>query len=479
MSHSWIRPLVLATAAVCLTVIGSLPATAKPRSGVTSTALDRYVAKPDSAYEWQMAISLRDDSATGYAIKMTSQEWLTTNEVNRTKWEHWLLVVKPDNLAHDTALLFISGGNNKGTRPPTPSAELIRIAKETKSVVAELKMVPNQTLIFGNDGKERTEDDLIAYTWDKFLKTGDEKWPARLPMTKSAVRAMDTITAFLASEAGGKAKVDKFVVSGGSKRGWTTWTTGAVDDRVVAIAPIVIDVLNVEESMKHHYQAYGFFAPAVGNYTEHKIMDWMDTPESKALYAIEDPFSYRDRLTMPKLIMNACGDQFFLPDSSQFYFGQLVGPKYLRYVPNTDHSMRNSDAYETLLAWQHVTANKLPLPRFSWKHGADGALIVTPQDKPKQVLLWQAHNAAVRDFRLDVAGPIYHSTPVAPNADGTYSAKVAKADKGWTAYFLELTYDVGTTAPLKLTTDVRVTPDTLPFPAWNPERPKGFLSADR
>jgi len=68
---------------------------------------------------------------------------------------------------------------------------------------------------------------------------------ARLPMTKSAVRAMDTVTAFLGSSrevtSGGR-----FVVAGGSKRGWTTWTTAAVDKRVVGIIPIVIDVLNIE-----------------------------------------------------------------------------------------------------------------------------------------------------------------------------------------------------------------------------------------
>ena len=60
----------------------------------------------------------------------------------------------------------------------------------------------------------------------------------------------------------------KFVVSGASKRGWTTWTTAAVDKRVVAIIPIVIDLLNVEPSFEHHWQAYGFWAPAIKDYVE-------------------------------------------------------------------------------------------------------------------------------------------------------------------------------------------------------------------
>ena len=41
---------------------------------------------------------------------------------------------------------------------------------------------------------------------------------------------------------------------------------------------------------------------------------------------------------MPKLVLNSAGDQFFLPDSSQFYFDALPGPKKLRYTLNTDHS---------------------------------------------------------------------------------------------------------------------------------------------
>jgi PhoPQ-activated pathogenicity-related protein len=463
-----------------LGLISLLPATVQAgmRPSLNPTALDRYVAKADPAFEWKLAATQNGNGGSVFTLKLTSQEWLTTNEVDRTQWEHWLIIAKPEKVTRDTALLFISGGANRDEAAPGASREISTIAKATGSVVAELKMVPNQPLVFGGDGKGRTEDDLIAYTWDKFLRTGDEKWPARLPMTKAAVRAMDAVTAFLGSEEGGKTKIDKFVVAGASKRGWTTWTTAAVDDRVVAICPIVIDVLNVEASMKHHFQAYGFFAPAVGNYTEHGIMDWIGTPETDALYAIEDPFRYRDRLTMPKLLINACGDQFFLPDSSRFYFAELTGPKFLRYVPNTDHSLKNSDALETLTAWHHLILNGGKFPEFTWRHGADGSLTVTATTTPKQVLLWQAHNDAARDFRIETLGPAYHSTPVESTGSGpnVFTATVAKPEKGWTAYLMEMTFDVGAPVPLKLTTDVRVIPDTLPFPPPHAPKPKGFIT---
>ncbi len=466
-------PLMFRTFATLLLALGTslgvpaaenLPSTQREPTGKSPlTALDRYVHTPDPTYAWRVSGSVAGDGGKAYYIDLTSQTWLTTNEVNRTAWRHWLVVAKPTDLQHSTALLFIGGGGNQDNRPPKVNGDLVRIARETKSVVAELKMVPNQPLIFGGDGEERVEDNLIGYTWDKFLKTGDAKWPARLPMTKSAVRAMDTLTAFFASEEGGGVKVDTFVVAGGSKRGWTTWTTAAVDRRVVAICPIVIDVLNMSESMYHHFQAYGFWAPAVGDYVRHDIMAWMKTPEMKALEAIEDPFSYRDRLTIPKLMLNACGDQFFLPDSSQFYFDELKGPKYLRYVPNADHSLKGSDAYETLLAWHQLALKGAKHPRFSWKHGAAGQVRVTPEDPAVEVKLWKATNPAARDFRLETLGPVWTSEVLTAD-QGSFHAHVKAPDKGWTAYMVELTYDVGAATKLKLTTDVRVVPNDLPFP---------------
>src|SRR5205807_2164585 len=288
-------------------------------------------------------------------------------------------VVKPDQVKSSKSLLFISGGKNAGEPPKSADGNMVKIALATGSIVSELKMVPNQPLVFAGQTEERSEDSLIAYTWDKFLRTQDPKWPARLPMTKAAVRAMDAVTSFCGSPEGGAVKIDGFVVAGGSKRGWTTWTTAAVDKRVVAIVPIVIDLLNIEPSMMHHYAAYGFWAPSIGDYTALRMMDWNGTPEYRALMKIEEPYEYRQRLTMPKFLINASGDQFFLPDSSQFYFNDLKGVKYLRYVPNADHSLRGSDAYETMLACYNAVIYGKELPKFSWTNETDGSIRVATQ----------------------------------------------------------------------------------------------------
>ncbi len=425
------------------------------------TALDDYIEKPDDSYSWKIVDSKTVDGIKTVVVDMVSQTWRTKKDVNHTEWRHWLTISIPEKVTSDIGMLFIGGGSNE--KGPRSDKRIKTIAKATGTVVAELGMVPNQPLIFHNDGKKRTEDDLIGYTWNQFLKTGDPTWPARNPMVKSAVRAMDTITAVMASKEEGGRKVDRFVVAGGSKRGWTTWITGAVDDRVVGIIPIVIDVLNTDISMRHHFAVYGFWAPSIGDYVDHKIMQRMDHPRMKELYSLVDPYFYRHRLTMPKLILNAAGDQFFLPDSSKFYWDDLRGENYIRYVPNGDHGLDDTDAVESMVAFYSlILAGKKP-PAFQWTEDENGTLRMLARDKPKEVRLWQAHNPQARDFRMETLGRKFTSTVVQPDENGLYITDVPKPDKGWTAYFLELTYDVGAPTPLKLTTNVKVIPDTVPF----------------
>lgn len=428
------------------------------------TVLDDYVAKPDPAYSWKLVKTIPGDGVTTYVLDLKSQTWRSLADVDREVWQHWVVIVKPDKVAHNTAFLRIGGGRNGSDVPKQANPQSVQHAKATNSVIVDLGMVPNQPLTFDKDGKGRNEDDLIAYCHSKFLETGDSSWLPRLPMVKSAVKAMDATQEFLASAEGGKTSVKKFVVAGASKRGWTTWLTGAVDKRVVAIVPIVIDVVNVKVSMMNHYGAYGFWAPAVGDYVRHKITDRWEHPRMVDLNNIIDPYFYRHRLTLPKFVVNSAGDQFFTPDSSKFYYDDLQGVKYLRYVPNTDHSLRNSDAGDSILAFYRSILTGSPMPKYSWKVQADGSIRVQSETKPVAVNLWQATNPKARDFRLlTLKDGGYKKTPLAAEDKDVYVARVDKPKEGWTAFFVELVYDSGDPkVPYTFTTQVHVVPDVLP-----------------
>ena len=436
-------------------------ATGAPRK----TALDRYVDAPDNSFKYSVAKKAMVGSTTIYNLDMVSQTWRKPEEINNPVWRHWVNIARPEKLTSSIAFLFITGGSNQSASPGPMDPRLAQMAEGLGAVTIELKMIPNQPLVFPDDPqkKQRVEDSFIAYTWNKYMATGDETWPARLPMTKAAVRAMDAATGFLASTEGGSVKVDRFVVAGGSKRGWTTWTTGAVDKRVVAIAPLVIDMLNMIPSFNHHYRVYGFWAPAINDYFEQGIMDRTDDPKYKKLLSIVEPYSYKGRMTMPKFMVNAAGDQFFLPDSWKFYYRKLKGEKHLRYVPNADHSLRNSDAWESVTAFYESVIKGTKRPELDWKLQADGSLRVTSKDKPSAVKLWQANNPDARDFRMETLGAVYKSVDVQPLKDGVWVAKPEKPAKGYSAYFVEMTFPSGGKYPFKFTTGIHVTPDTYPY----------------
>jgi PhoPQ-activated pathogenicity-related protein len=455
-------------ACLCVASVGlaffSVPGFAAEPAGLEVTALDRYVAAPDSHYEYSVANTIEGDGYTTYIVNMTSQKWLTEKEVNLPIWKHVMTVTKPDVIESDIGFLYITGRSNAEkdmTRDAAPALDIV-MAKTTGTVITTLYQVPNQPLVFvGDETRRRSEDASIAYTWDKYMRTGDEKWPLRLPMTKSAVRAMDTVTNLMATEAAGGHEVDQFVVAGGSKRGWTTWTTAVVDNRVVAIMPIVIDMLNVVESFKHHYEVYGGYATAVGDYTMMGIMKWMGSPEFDALMDIVEPFEYRDRLKLPKYLLNSTGDQFFLPDSWQFYWDGLVGEKHVRYVPNSDHGMGDTDVQESIVAWYHGIVHNVSTPRYTWDVAEDGTITVLTLDEPTNVLLWQAHSPETRNFMKDIIGPAYTSTQLQQVEPGKYVAKVEPPSQGFISYYVEMEYPSGTDVPFKFSTGTKIVPDVV------------------
>ncbi|WP_052315052.1 PhoPQ-activated protein PqaA family protein [Thiocystis violascens] len=171
---------------------------------------------------------------------------------------------------------------------------------------------------------------------------------------------------------------------------------------------------------------------------------------------------------MPKRVINSAGDQFFLSDSSQFYFAALPEPKQLRYTFNTDHRQGEEtlsllDVAFDSLAWIRDVERDAPAPRFSWTFEDDGSIRVVAADAPDAVYLVQATNPFARDFRLETIGEAWMRTLLPSLGNGVYVGFVPPPTRGWSAFAVELVFNARSFERQTLTTDVRVTPATLPF----------------
>ncbi|WP_051786378.1 PhoPQ-activated pathogenicity-related family protein [Endozoicomonas numazuensis] len=441
-----------------------------------------YLKQEDNHYQWNAGVATEETieldgkelKVKAYPVNMKSLRW-SIGEQDRVSdpiWEHRIMVYVPEKVTSDSALLYINGGiiHQPADKPVTtkgPNDDLLfsHIAARTESVVVDLKDIPNQFLQFGDD-KPLREDALIAYTWQKFIDNPKKNynWPLRLPMVKASVRAMDTIQALMKEK---HINIAHFVLAGGSKRGWTVWLTAAMDNRVTAIIPMVIDVLNLQDSMRLHFNSYKRWAPAVQDY--YTLMPTIGTQPLAQLMEVVDPYSYLSQLTMPKYIINATGDDFFLPDSSQFYFDDLKGDKWLRFLPDLRHYIVKMDrnlVSETTESFYGAIIEDRPMPMISWTIN-DERLKVVASMPPKAMTLWTAENPEARDFRTSPDNPSV--TPFKSEAIKFHCKESCRADislnapeKGWKASFVELIYPNPPYRDLSFTTRVFITPDIYP-----------------
>ena len=439
--------------------------------------LTDFVDTEDEHFSWTIEKIESHDDLTFVVIDLKSLVWLSPEQVNRPQWQHWLELYIPNKASSEIALLYIGGGRNGRPAPEYEDSLEASIAVQTQSVVGVLGQVPNQKLIFNEDSIERREDRLLAHAWTQFNERKDPQWIPLLPMVKSVVRAMDAISEATALKDLDTPTISKFVVTGGSKRGWTSWLSAVADERIVAIVPAVFDALNSSTSMQHHFKAYGYWSHAVADYFSEGLLGTIDAGQADAFFQVTDPYRYREQLTLPKFIVNATGDEFFLLDSSQFYWDELKGAKYLRYVPNSDHSLEHTDAVESIATFHWLIQNALPIPSFDWDWTDATTLELDEiQGSVTEISMWKAQNPRARDFRLlrkkdsiEVQGPtwqqeivymreIEEEEPISPMV-----LEFESGGAGWSAHMVEVVFDVGFQYPLKLTTSVAISPTHLPF----------------
>jgi len=415
----------------------------------SSSPLQDYLSKDDSSYHWH---KVREGTIAGtqyVELILTSQSWRDIT------WKHRLFIIKPEKMVtNKNALFVIAGGKWKEqysdpAYEDSPAKEVVlfaTLAQQLESPVAILSQVPQQPIF---DGMK--EGEIISYTFEQYLDTGDPEWPLLLPMAKSAIKGMDAVQEFCKEQ--WSLPIESFTVTGASKRGWTTWLTGAMDSRVAAIAPMVIDMLNLRDQMDHQQDTWGEFSEQIHDYTERNIPQRMKTAAGEALLQIVDPLAYRESLKLPKLLILGTNDPYWTLDALNLYWSQLLGQKHILYVPNNGHGLQDFPRVlggVQALHEQAAGGDKLPELTWSFDESSDKVTLSIKSDTPPlKCQLWTA-KSETRDFRDSV-----WTASEVPASYDAYSFQIDLPKTGSKAFFGEVLY-AREHLPLYLSTNVRI-----------------------
>ena len=413
-----------------------------------ATALDAYLNNGDKTYEWQGRDSFQVEGVKGYNLNLTSQKWRDIT------WRHQLTILVPSQVRHDGALLFITGGSNKDEQPNWKKDDgllvpLAKMAETNKAIVTILRQTPNQPLFNG-----LTEDEIISYTLHHFKQDKDYSWPLLFPMVKSAVRAMDAVQAFTKQSL--SHTLNRFVVSGASKRGWTTWLTGAKDPRVAAIGPMVIDVLNMPVNLNYQIEAWGDYSVEIQDYVKLGIPQSAESEDGRALNTMIDPYSYRQTLTMPKMIFIGTNDPYWPVDAIKHYYDSIPGKNLIHYVPNAGHDLGDGkQALNALSAFLGTTLQNKLYPDCHWeiskKNKNINLSVQATEDKLLDAILWSA-DSEDRDFRNET----FSSKSLGKKQTQQVKATQPLPASGYRAFYLDLKYESVNGQPYTVSTSMFV-----------------------
>lgn len=416
-------------------LLGFIISSSKAQTAITpATALNKYLNNGDNLFAWKVQESYNIGDVTVYSLQLTSQKW------REYTWTHQLTILVPKQIKYEGALLFITGGSIDKNGLPNWSGKgdeltesFSQVAKQNNAIVAIVKQTPNQPLY-----DSLTEDALISFTLHNFKKDGDYSWPLLFPMVKSAKRAMDAVQEF--SHQTLKHEIKNFVVSGASKRGWTTWLIGANDSRVTAIAPMVIDMLNMPVSMNYQVKVWNDYSIQIEDYVKLGIVQDIGSGSGKDITTMIDPYSYRKTLTMPKMIIMGTNDEYWPIDNIKNYYDSIPGQNLLHYIPNVGHSMGDKkEAFINLSAFFGITLAKKSYPLCTWKttetnNGVQLKVMATA-NKLVDVIIWSADSKDL-DFRNDS----WNSKSLRIKNKSTVIATLSFPAYGYRAFYLNLKY---------------------------------------
>jgi len=282
----------------------------------------------------------------GRPAKLRSQFW------RGGPWDHDVSWHEPSSLglAPRTGLLYVTGGPVN----PVDQDTLDLLAESLRLPVVGLFQIPVQPLL-----GDLWEDDLIAQTFVEFLASGEPDWPLLGPMVRSVFAAIHLL----------QGRVDQWIITGGSKRGWTSWLAGCTGDpRIVGIAPMVFDQLNARAQIRAQIDSWGTPSPMIEPYIARGLARALETPSGQRLAALVDPFTTLGNLKCPVLMVHGANDPYWTVDALGRYWDSIPGSKAVRIVPNQGHNISDGrDAAPVLAAFARALCRGEPWPEIRWE----------------------------------------------------------------------------------------------------------------
>jgi PhoPQ-activated pathogenicity-related protein len=372
-----------------------------------SQALKQLVARPQAAFAWSAVPGKTNE------FKLTSQTW------QDEAWHHDLILQEPAGSLAEKGVAYLVVTGDRVDHVDLPFGQALADASHLP--VATLFNVPNQPLY------DLREDDLIAFTFSKYLEEQDEKWPLLLPMVNSVVRAMDAL------QQATKGKISKFIITGESKRGWTAWLVGTLGDpRVIGIAPVAFDNLDFDAQLKYQFESWGKLSEMLGSYSGAGLISEMETPAGSALREIVDPIFSLSSVHVPVLAIRGSNDPYWTADAANLYWAKVRPPKGFLVLPNEGHDFIIDQAYIQALA---SFPSEIRHPStLAISATFEGLRFTSHIETPlHEVRLWEAHSGT-KDFR----GALWSKIADFPGINmGKMTTDVSKPSRGFAAYYLE------------------------------------------
>ena len=210
--------------------------------------------------------------------------------------------------------------------------------------------------------------------------------------------------------------------------------------------------------MEYQRETWGDWSASIHDYTSRGLIEQDAagmSPFKRRLWEMIDPYTYRSRLALPKLLVHGTNDPYWTVDASHLYWDDLPGLKYIATFPNVGHGLGDERirAYHSIAVFIRHAFSGGDWPEVNWENTTDektatDILRARVNAPMKRVKLWSAVSAT-KDFRKAT----WTSSDIITESPENVTATIKRPATGHIAYYLEFECEIGG-APFTLTTQV-------------------------